>query len=240
MPSDEETFARFTEFIKTLVKNPLFWLALVFLLALALLLRFGLDGLLVGFVLIILLVVVLIWFNRPNPHQQLLNERTRLLEELSIADKKMLRRELSADLFTSIAREKQARLIEIDALLHESTSSPSTPRAHENDKLDALEARRRHTLKALLEEQALARQVLKVANQKFLKHQIDNQAFERLTREKQEELLQIEAKIADVYRNEARDIMNRAKNRLKSADSFDQESTVTEQVASELRSRDEK
>src|SRR3989338_1039602 len=114
MVSDSLTFNQ----IQTWIQKPLFLLMAVFAVALILMMKWGLDGLLGGLALMIVLVLLLVFLNRPNPKQQLSEERARLLQELSIAEKKMLHRELSRDLFESIAREKQARLVEIDALFY--------------------------------------------------------------------------------------------------------------------------
>lgn len=221
--------------IRYWVKQPVTWIFISFLLILVLLLLFGIPGLLVGVLFMTAVMVFFWWQNRPSEQVQLETERQTLLDELQMVEKKLLHREISQDLFDSISREKQARLVELDSKLLTLQKGPLTPATSDDSRFSSLEVKRRHRLRTLLEEQAMAKQVLKLANQKLLKREIDMKTFEKISREKQEELLSIEAKITQLYREEATEVMKTAKDRLElNGEMVPDEEVVAEEIADQM------
>lgn len=90
------------------------------------------------------------------------------------------------------------------------------------------------------ERQTLTDELL-VLGRKLLHRELSQDLFDSISREKQEELLAIETKMAQVYWEEASEIMKTAKDRLEwDAGSVPDEERVAEEIADGLMKKESK
>jgi len=202
-------------------KSPVFYITIALAMLAVLLFRNALEFLLEGFVflplglLVITLAFLLLVKKRPGkmPLKKLLREKKVILTALDVAKKRYMRRKLSEESFNSIFREKQKRLIEIEALIGQQADSKG--RKLVDQKLLAVRAKKRHFLKAFLEEKSRLVRELELAEKGYLRRKIDASTYKGLVEENQKRLVELDAGIVELY-SEANisKIMKRLKKRL--------------------------
>lgn len=127
------------------------------------------------------------------------NEKRRLLEEIRIAEQNYLKRKISQQDFEKIMQAKQARLIEIDARIDQEhrRKEPEKP-----EELEKITAKNKHLLKDLLDEKARLIKEADIAEIKYRKRQISEQTYAELTSQNRQKIIEIEAKIRNLYSEE--------------------------------------
>ena len=149
------------------------------------------------------IAVVLVWaklhYRKPSL-KMLFAEKKTLLAAIGIAEKRYLRHKLSESDFNSIFKEKQYRLIEVEALIDELYSGEKNEKIDE--KIQAVQAKKRHVLKQLLDEKRRLVMEIDLAEKSYLKRKIDAATYGALVEKNQHALVDLEANIKELY-NEA-------------------------------------
>lgn len=148
----------------------------------------------------VVIVVVLVWtklhYKEPSL-KALFAEKKTLLAAIKIAEKQYLRRRLSEADFNGIFKEKQRRLIEVEALIDELYSSEKKEKIDEG--LLAVQAKKRHILKGLLDEKRRLLKEIDLAEKSYLKRKIDVATYKALVEKNQHALVDLEANIKELY-----------------------------------------
>ncbi len=217
-------FLKIVELLKDFVKeNPLILAAIVVILFLAavfwriLLLIF--QGLLYATIaLAAIIVVILVWakfhYRRPSL-KKLFSEKKRLLSAIKIAEKQYMRRKLSEKDFNKIFKEKQKRLIEVEALIDRLYNKEKKEKI--DKRLLAVQTKKRHILQQKFAEKRSLIKEMDLAEKRYLRRKIDVKTYQSLVQKKQQKLIDIEAEIKGLY-DEASisKIMGNLKKRLSS------------------------
>ncbi len=191
-------------------ESPLFYITLALAMLIVLFFRnivqLLLHGLFfAGVALFVIAAAFLVWAraNYMPPSLKSLNaEKNRLADAIEIARKKYMHRELSETGFNKISKEKQVRLIEVEALIeqhYEKASKKAVDR-----QLLAVQAKKRHLLRALLGEKKRILKELDIAKDSYLKRKLDARTYKAMAQKKQLGLIELEAEIKNLFREEAK------------------------------------
>ena len=146
------------------------------------------------------IAVVLVWaklhYRKPSL-KMLFAEKKTLLAAIGIAEKQYLRRKLSETDFNGIFKEKQRRLIEVEALIDELYNSEKKEKIDEG--LLAVQAKKRHILKGLLDEKRRLVKEIDLAEKSYFKRKIDIATYKALVEKNQHALIDFEANIKELY-----------------------------------------
>ena len=206
------------------------WIIVVlFVLCFLLVVFFQVWGLVFGLVLIIAVVFVLISVGH---NVSLEAQRQRLLEENKEVEKRFLKHVIDERTFKQIVADNEKRLIMIEAELKKRVSKP----APEED-LSQLDVRKRHKLKTLLDEKQSVLSELEIAKSKYFRHKIDDKTFQEISMEKQKKLVGLDTRISELYREEARDIMQDTARKLGGVKDFEEDFEAQELSEQGLRKR---
>jgi len=145
------------------------------------------------------LVVVKIKFRKPGL-KVLIAKKKRILSALKIAEAKYMRRKLSEKDFNKLFKEKQRELIKVEAVLDQQYNKEGKAKVDKN--LLAVQSKKRHILKSLLEEKRRIIKELDIAERRYLKRKIDVKTYQELVQKNQHNLIELEAEIKELY-NEA-------------------------------------
>lgn len=147
-----------------------------------------------------MIAVILIWakvhYRRPSL-KELFAEKKTLLAAIGIAEKQYLRRKLSEKDFNGIFKEKQKRLIEVEALIDRLYSGEKKEGIDE--KILAVQAKKRHIMKEMLDEKKQLVKEIDIAEKSYLKRKIDAATYGSLVEKNQQRLVDIEASIKELY-----------------------------------------
>jgi len=175
---------------------------------------FGAVGLLAGIIIILAFVGLLVLKKSVSSLEE---KRQFLLSANKEAEKRFLKHLLDEETYRKILSANERRLIEIDAELK---ARDSFPKLSEKE-TKGLDSHSRHRLKALLDEKRKAVSEFELAKTKFYKHRIDEKTFQEIASEKQSKIVEVDTLIADLYRLEAKAIMQAAEKKLKTFDFLD-------------------
>ena len=194
------------ELLKDFIKNnPLVLVAIAIILFLAaifwksLLLIF--QGVLYAAIALVVIVgVILLWaklhYRKPSL-KKLFSEKKKLLLGIKIAERQYMRRKLSENDFNKIFKDKQKRLIEVEALIDQFYGKEKKEKI--DKKLLDVQTKKRHILQQKLNEKKRLLKEMDIAEKKYLKRQIDAKTYQALVQKNQQRLIDIEAEIKEVY-----------------------------------------
>ena len=150
--------------------------------------------------LLAIILVILFWakihYRRPSL-KKLFSEKKKLLSGIKIAEKQYMRRKLSEKDFNKIFKEKQKRLIEVEALIDEFYGEDKKQKI--DKKLLDVQTKKRHILQQKLNEKMRLLKEMDIAEKKYLKRRIDAKTYQALVQKNQQRLIDIEAEIKEVY-----------------------------------------
>jgi len=153
--------------------------------------------------LAIIFGTILLWVKvkyRQPSLKQLASKKKRLLTAIKIAETKYMKRRLSEKDFNKIFKEKQRKLIELEAILDQRYNKESEEKI--SKELLAVQTKKRHILKSLLGEKKRVIKELDIAERRYLKRKIDAKTYQDLVQKNQHKLIELEAHIKELY-NEA-------------------------------------
>jgi len=176
-------------------------LALIFFWRTLLIILKGLfyAGIALAIILVAILIVVKLKYRQVSL-KDLFREKKKLLHGIKIAEKKYLRRKLSEKDFNKIFKEKQRKLIAIEAHIDQLYNKESSEKV--NRELLAVQTKKRHILKILLSEKKRVIKELDIAEKRYLRRKIDVKTYQELVHKNQLRLIELEAEIKELY-NEA-------------------------------------
>lgn len=149
--------------------------------------------------LLVIFAVILVWIKlhyRQPSKRRLSKEKKMLLHAIKIAEKRYMQRKLSEKGFNKIFKEKQRKLIEIEALIDQKYNSEQEKVSKE---LLAVQSKKRHILKNLLEEKRRVIKEMDIAEKHYLKRKIDAKTYQELVQKNQQNLIDLEANIKVLY-----------------------------------------
>ncbi len=174
--------------------------------------------------------------NSPSPSADPLGEKKEIVAQLDILEKKLLKHEIDEKTFHDLRKQKEAKLIDLEAriLLRENQKSD------ERQKSFSLieDPKKRAELQKLDERRQYLAAEMSVAQRHYLKRQIDSQTYSELTASHQKELSELEARIDTQSKaGEAQAILSGLKKELatyeKAVPRADSKSKVMAQVLAE-------
>ncbi len=162
----------------------LFWEAFLFT-AIALVFIFG-----------VIFLAVKLRYKKPNI-KQLFGEKKKLLDEIKIAEQHYMKRRMAEKEFTQFCKEKHKQLIEIEALIdQEYNKQKGVP---VSDEMLAVQTKKRHILKELLEEKNRVFKEMNLAENSYLHRKIDVPTYQAIIQKKQQHAIELEAQIKQIY-----------------------------------------
>lgn len=168
----------------------IFWKSLVLVL----------QGLLyAGIALLVVFAVILVWVKlryRQPSKRMLSKQKKKILHGIKIAEKRYMQRKLSEKGFNKIFKEKQRKLIEIEALIDQKYNQEQGKVSKE---LLAVQSKKRHILKNLLEQKKRTIKEMDIAERHYLKRKIDAKTYQELVQKNQQTLIDLEASIKVLY-----------------------------------------
>src|SRR3989344_2362237 len=187
------------------------WLLVaLFVFCFLLIVFFQLQGLVVSLLLILAFILLLI-FLKPKPSLQ--QQMDLIVQQSKEAEKRFLKHLIDEHTFSQIRLENEKKLIGIEAALKRE-QNPQSLLDLESSELDV---RKRHKLKELLLEKDQAVLELEIAKQRYYKHRLDEKFFQEISSEKQKRLVELDTLISELYKLEAKEIMQDTERRLKQA-----------------------
>ena len=148
----------------------------------------------------VIIAVILIWvklhYRRPSL-KKLFSEKKKLISGIKIAERQYMRRKLSEKDFNKIFKDKQKRLIEVEALIDQLYGKDKKEKI--DKKLLEVQTKKRHILQQKLTEKMRIIKEMDLAEKKYLKRRIDAKTYQALVQKNQQRLIDIEAEIKEVY-----------------------------------------
>ncbi len=208
--SFSERLKRLDDRIKEEVNNSsLFYITLALAMLIVLVFRnlvqFLLEGLF--FVAVAFLVIVIAFFiwlkaNYMQPSlPDLLHKKNRIVDAMEIAKQKYIHRQISKKNFDSFYREKQGQLIEVKAFIDQHSNKKSRKKLVQE--VLAVKAKKRHVLKALLQEKRRVLKEIDLAEKSYLKRRLDTPTYKEMRQIEQKRLIELESEIKNLYREES-------------------------------------
>ncbi len=145
----------------------------------------------------------------PKSVESLGYQRETLLDEIYLAEKKMMRREISEETFIEFREEKLMDLIAIEAELSTKKIEMEINRITAGE-ISKLSPERGLAMKELLKDKDLILREINLAEKKYFHRKFDANTYKKIIREKNKEMIEIEVKIKQIYRAEAKEIMKKA------------------------------
>jgi hypothetical protein len=144
--------------------------------------------------------VILVWaklhYRKPSL-RVLFGEKKRLLAAIKIAEQQYMRRKLSEPDFNKIFKEKQQRLIEVEAMIDQQYNEEKKEKT--GSELLAVETKKRHILKGLIDEKRRIIREINLAEKSYLKRKLDAKTYQDIVQRNQQKLIDIEAQIKELY-----------------------------------------
>jgi len=148
--------------------------------------------------LFVIFAVILIWvklrFKQPTL-KKLFGEKKRILKVIKIAEQRYMRRKLSEKDFNKLFKDKQKKLIEVEAMI---AKQYDKEKPADKSILD-VQAKKRHILKGLLDEKKSVIKELDIAEKRYLKRKLDAKTYKDLVQKNQHRLIELEATIKELY-----------------------------------------
>ncbi|MCX8158487.1 MAG: hypothetical protein N3D73_02355 [Candidatus Diapherotrites archaeon] len=163
---------------------------------------------------------------------QELQKRKELLEsEIKLAETKFMKREISEEAYKKIVGEKSKELITLETEI-EINKIENRLNKYADD-IDKLSEKRRGELKSLLSKKDILLRELAKAKELYFKRKIDENMYKEFCKDKQQKLVEIEAAINQLYKEEARDILKEAERRI-SMSEIQEFQLKTEEIAKDI------
>lgn len=183
-----------------------------------------LVGLLFGFIglvfdiciAIVLLLVMAYLLHKEKGVKALEREQAEIKEAIKAANKKFMHRKISEKTFREFNEQKQKELLGVEALMDAKKVEKSIEELCKK-KSSKLSAKRKHKLGELIRGKNIVLKELSLAMKRYLKRKIDDKTYRNIVKSQQKKLLEIEAKIAGLYKEEAREIMKQTERELETA-----------------------
>lgn len=132
---------------------------------------------------------------------QLLARKNRVVDSLMIARQKYMKRKLNEKEFNRFFVQKQRQLIELEARM-----AQIEDKRHSSDvssQVSKVSAKKRHVLRNFLDEKKRLVKELEIAETSYLKRKINAGAYQELVQTNQEKLIEIEAEIKSLHREDS-------------------------------------
>lgn len=168
-------------------------------------------GLVLGLVLIFVFVFFLVMQKQKHSLEE---QRELLLSENREVERRFLKHEIDEKIFKQIVSDNTKKLISLEVEMKGSSLKPDS-----EELLSQLDVRKRHKLKTLLDEKNFVLSELNLAKQKYFKHEVDEKTFHEISLEKQKRLVELDTMISELYKQEAKDIMQETARKLQSVPS---------------------
>ncbi len=153
-----------------------------------------------GIALAVLFGVIMLWakvkYRKPSL-RALFSEKKRLLDTVKIAEQRYMKRKLSEKDFNRIFKEKQRRLIEVEAFIDQQYNQENKEKI--GKEILAVQTKKRHILKSLLDEKRRLIREMDIAEKRYLKRMIDAKTYQDLVQLNQQRLVELEANIRALY-----------------------------------------
>jgi hypothetical protein len=187
-------------------KNPvvfiLIGLAMLFVMFFWNIIQLLLQGLFfVSLALGVMVAAFLLWLRtslRPSL-AALLMERKKIVEALDISKRLYMHRKLGLEDFNRIFREKQNSLIEVESMI----ALHSSVQGKFERQLQGIQAKKRHVLKALLEEKEKVLKKMGIAEKSYLARKIDEKTYRHIVVDAQKRLIGLESEIKVLLEEDA-------------------------------------
>ncbi len=212
------------EIIKALQKNPLIIggiaaLALAIVFFTPAFLAIGGALLLLALLLGLGLLYVKIKYKTSSLKEVMVQKKV-VLREISLLEKQYMKRQLSKKDFIEIFREKQTRLIELEAQIDEKFNKETFPEKIEDPQIKELAAKKRHIVNELLSGKRRLLKEMDITQKLYLKRKIDGPTYQKLIRDRKQKLIELEAQVKEIYGEEdVNHVMGELKERLSSVES---------------------
>ncbi len=203
----KEEFEERLEFVNDLVKENYLTIALLIIAGILLVIFWQrlyliLQTLLyaaVALAAIIAAILVLVKVKYRQPSLKALNsEKKRLLTSINIAERKYMHRKISEKDFNSFFKEKQRKLIQLEAKIDQLYNKEKKVKV--DKEVLAVQTKKRHILKSLLEEKRRIIKELDIAEKRYLKRKIDAKTYQEMVQRDQHSLIELEAQIKELYK----------------------------------------
>jgi len=190
-------------------ESPVFYITLALAMLIVLFFRNIVNLLLEGLffaavALFVLFGAFLVWLKASHGKPtliQLLGKKNRALDALAIARQKYMKRKISGKEFNRFFVQKQRELIGIEAMI-----AQLEDKGHHDalaEQVSRVSARRRHVLRNFLDEKRRLVKELELAETSYLRRKINAEAYQELVQADQEKLIEIEAEIKSLYREDS-------------------------------------
>lgn len=153
--------------------------------------------------------------------------REKLLEEIKVVEHKYLQHQIDEKTYRTWTEEKQMKLIALEAEVETKKIETKIDKL-QMQKLEKISKHRRDKVTELLQKKDLFLRELELAKQKYLKHQITEDSYKKITADLQKQLISLEVDLATIYREEAREIIKDAQEKLAKAEKEEQAKTEEE------------
>ena len=172
------------------------WIVAIVILALMLLYFFWLVFIVILAIVAFALLVIKAMFKEPAM-KELLEKKNLLQEELKIAENKLLHHQLDLKAYQEISDNAQKALVEIEAGI--ANLEESQKQTTEKQGLESISSKKKHLLKQLLDQRNTIQGEIKIAETKYFKRKINSITYKQILKEKQSQLVQLEAEIKKIY-----------------------------------------
>jgi len=179
-----------------------------------------------------IVVVVKLRYRKPSL-KEMFAQKSRLLDEIKIAEQRYMKRKMAEKDFNAFFKEKQRLLIGLEATIDQEYNRQKGEPVTEE--MLAVQTKKRHILKELLSEKQRIAKELNLAENSYLRRKIDAATYEAIVQKEQQHLIALEAQIKRIY-SEANisKVMENLKNQL----AANEEKKKTDKKKRELSERE--
>lgn len=131
--------------------------------------------------------------------KRLLEEKRKIGEQISNAEKKFLSREIPEKAFKEFTYKKQGELIELESKV-EALQKKGT--INQSDELQKIASKKKHLLKQLLIQKQSLLSEFRISEQKYLKRELGEKEFFKIQHSIQSRLLELDSEIKSFYSSE--------------------------------------
>lgn len=189
----------------------------------------------------ILLLAIKIGFREPS-EKEMLEKRRILQDELKIAETKLLQHKLDLKDYQEMIDRNQKQLVGIEARLSKNEGKEQEKKGPKSEQeMQPISSKKRHLLKGLIGRKETIQDEIKIAETKYFKRKINGVTYKEILKEKQRQLIELEAEIKKIYADESigqikKDLAEKLKklgeSETKKKDNFAEE--VAEDVSEQL------
>jgi len=148
------------------------------------------------------LILIARFFSGRDTIKSLYRQKRSIEEELKLAEKQYLKREISEKDFRGINEKKQIQLVKISAKIRRMQAKEVAKELSSGESFEEFAPKKKHLLKKMAEEKKDLMRERKLIETKYQKRLISSESFLELLRQNKSQEIEVDAGIQEIYSEE--------------------------------------